>query len=509
MLRTFTVISLLFFSIYFVNAQKSISAKLIDATTQNPVGFATITLNKKQGVISNENGEFSMTIKKQISPKDSIHISCLGYDKTVFAVASFAKDTLYLSPKTFDLDEVFISNKTYTAEEIIQLVKDSLQTNYDFGFVKRKLFFRESNYVTINKSEFKLKTSTISEINQEFVDSLLASIPRKNNEHTEILGELYGKTKSDAAQKLDILKASELIDKKNEATFENYEKRFNKILKTYVRPDSYFKIKSGWFSTKEEIDSSMFESGAPSKEEQQTAEFLAKKKENEQKRKEGFLNYRKQFIHSFENNTFLNADNKLNFLEKSHKYVFELLDFTLLNDAFVYKLRFTPKRRADFEGVLYINTEDFAILRVDYNNVRHLRNFNLLGISFKQNLREGTIIFDKNTNGKYVLKFMDERQGAIFGVKRPLKIVEKNKNVKGRRKQNEIAGKAHFIVNTIQKNEYIAFETASISENDFNAFIENPEVTPTELTAYDPNFWGGYDIIEPNQALKEFKILED
>jgi len=40
----------------------------------------------------------------------------------------------------------------------------------------------------------------------------------------------------------------------------------------------------------------------------------------------------------------------------------------------------------------------------------------------------------------------------------------------------------------------------------FEAFKEKSTVLPINLTEYDPTFWQGYTIIEPNQALKAFKI---
>ena len=87
-----------------------------------------------------------------------------------------------------------------------------------------------------------------------------------------------------------------LYDKSNEITFENYEKRFNAIFNKYIKRDSYFKIKSGLFGTKEAIDSTMFGDPVKTKEEQQTEAFIKAQKEKEEKRKASFLKYRKQQI---------------------------------------------------------------------------------------------------------------------------------------------------------------------------------------------------------------------
>ena len=157
---------------------------------------------------------------------------------------------------------------------------------------------------------------------------------------------------------------------------------------------------------------------------------------------------------------------------------------------------------------MYVNTENFAVIRVDYENVKPLRKFSLLGISYKEHIKKGTIIFQKNDNDKYSLKYMDESTGQIVGIKRPVKIIEKNKNVKGRRKQNEVSAKVHFIVRNIEKTELIVFESNPISQTHFKSFSENPNVLPTYLSSYDPTFWEGYNIIEPNEAIKNWKKID-
>jgi hypothetical protein len=54
----------------------------------------------------------------------------------------------------------------------------------------------------------------------------------------------------------------------------------------------------------------------------------------------------------------------------------------------------------------------------------------------------------------------------------------------------------------------VVFETTPITETDFDAFVEKPNVLPENLPVYDPTFWDGYSIIEPNKAIKSFKIRE-
>ena len=109
---------------------------------------------------------------------------------------------------------------------------------------------------------------------------------------------------------------------------------------------------------------------------------------------------------------------------------------------------------------------------------------------------------------EYVLKYADKEDGTNFGIKRPLKVIEKNKHTKGRRKQNELSSDIHFALSNTEKSELVVFETDPLSESSYEAFTEESKVKPIYLPAYDPNFWEGYNVIEPNQAIKDFKSIE-
>lgn len=487
--------------------QQTFSSKLLDSNTEQPIPYATIQFNSKSGVITNDNGAFNITIKRKIKVTDYLVISCLGYEGKQISLLNYDNSAIYLKSQTVDLSEVLVTNKNYTIDEILFKIKEGLSTNYDRDYAKRKLFYRTSYYTKIDKHNVNLEKSTIPEFNQKLIDSLIEIMPKDIAEHTEILGELYGKIEPKKNQKMEILKACKLYDKSSDINFNNYEKRFNDIFKKYVKRDSYFKIKSGWFGAKEEIDSSLF--GDKKKKEKIVTETMAKEQQKKDSiQKLGFLNWKKMMIHDFENNNFIDEDNDLNFIHKSNRYEFEISDYAYIDDMFVYVMTFKPKRSEDYSGTIYVNTEDFAVIRVNYKNIKPLSKFSLLGISMKKYLKEGTIIFQKNENDKYALKYRDEILGQQIGIKRPIKIVEKNKNVKGRRKQNELKGNIHFIVRNIEKTELIVFESNMISASNYNDFVEKTIVSPTHLNQYDPEFWKGYNIIEPNEAIKRFKILE-
>jgi hypothetical protein len=148
--------------------------------------------------------------------------------------------------------------------------------------------------------------------------------------------------------------------------------------------------------------------------------------------------------------------------------------------------------------------EDFAVVRIEYTNVNSLRRIRLLGFSYEETVYRGTTIFAKGANAKYDLRFIEKVEERVMGVDRPLKVIEKNKFVKGRRKQNELSLGIDVINHNTKKYELVVFGSESISSSEFSGVEENDTVQATYLSRYSPEFWKGYNIMEPNAAIREF-----
>jgi len=490
----------------FITQAQTISSRVLDSVTHEPIPYVTIQLNNR-GVVSNEEGRFSLLINNDVELTDSLIISCIGFKTIVKPLNQFKDSVIYLSQKTIELKEVVLTNNQFTAEEIIEKVKENIEKNYNFSLTKKRLFFRESNHQNIIKTNYTLKKSTIDALNKPFLDSVMQSIPKKNSYYTEVLCDLYGNFNNEK-QKINLIKASELYDKNNEVGLLALEEKFNKIIDNNVKPDSYFKVKSGLFGKKlgmdefkgEEIDSA-------------DAAALKKKLEDEKKReadrKVNFAKHRKNSLNNMLDGLFFQEKAKLNFINKSGKYEFKMLDLTYLADAAVYVIEFAPKGSADYKGTLYVNYNDFAIIRVDYKNVKSLKSFKLLGLSFNEYLSKGTMIFSKAKDGLYELQYLEKVNGSRFGIKRPFKIIEKNKNVKGRRKQNELFVKLDMAMSGRTKFELVIFDTNNLSNVEFDNFKEKNTMLPTYMPSYSSEFWKGHNIIEPNQAIRDFTIIAE
>ena len=167
---------------------------------------------------------------------------------------------------------------------------------------------------------------------------------------------------------------------------------------------------------------------------------------------------------------------------------------------------FPKSSKISYKGRLYIHADEFALLRIDYQSTEPLRDFNLFGVSFKVFNRYGTRMFKKNHDGKYDLYFSENYYERSFGLDRPLKIIEKNKNVKGRRKQNQLNMDIIFRGNSKIKTQYIVLNSKKLIKKDFEAYNQIESEIPVKLIKYDSNFWNGFNIIEPSQIIKDFKI---
>ncbi len=486
-----------------VQAQ-TLTSTVIDSATQKPIPYATVQLNNK-GVITNEEGRFSFQLNETIQPTDSLSISCIGYASLKKPLNEFSEKVIVLAAKAIELNPVIVTNKNYTPEEIVEEVENSLAKNYNLGFAKKRIFLRETYGNQILKTNYSLKKSTIKAFNKKFIDSLISQVPKRNTYYTEVLGDLYGNSDSEE-QKLDLIKASELYDKSMELDFEMLEERFNEIMKKNVKTDSYFKIKSGLFGTKVDGDE-LFEEEVDSTDVAALNKKLEEEKKNKEDRKKFFAKYKRETLGKLYENLPVYEDTDYNVIFKPGRYNLILEDFTYLGDAAVYVIRFTPKRSEDFRGKLFINSDDFALIRMDFENVKPLRDFSLLGVSINEYLAKGRVIFSKGNDAKYHLSYYDISKGIKAGFRRPLKIIEKNKNVKGRRKQNELSMKVDAAFGNLNRYELVVFDEAPISEAKFEGFKENNLVLPKYMSNYDAEFWKGYDIIEPNQAIKEFTSI--
>jgi len=460
-------------------SSQSINIKIIDSLSEQPIPYVNIYFTNKNGLISDEFGNFQL-IKSQLSFKDSIYISLMGYNKKAFLVNDFNDSIVKLTQTPIKLSDVFITNRELSSEEIISKVRENIDKNYEIGFSKNKIYLsRKANVVTEKFVIDKFK-STVPDINKSLLDSVLSNLSKENKSELQILSYYYGSYDGDN-QKIKMIKARETYDKGGEV-LQSLNKKMREAFKKELKPDSYFKIKSGIFGRDlefdglEEVDSTNVES-------------IKKFEEKELKEKDDFANRQKSRIKNIYKFLFFVEKSPLNFILKPNKYIFSEPRINNLGNDLVYVIECSPKGRNKYSATLFINPYDFAVVRLDFKNIKPLFNIKLLGVFQNVYLREGKILLSKYENKKYNLSYLKINYGQKTGFDRPIKLIEKNKNVKGRRKQNEISFRMDFKIDRKIITELQVFESSEISKDTFQTIDDKNDVYPEYLEKFTTNFW--------------------
>lgn len=481
---------------------QTVSSRLVDAKTKKGIPYATIQYGEGQGVITNEEGRFSFMLKEGAKLPDSIFVTSMGYEKKGFTLEQMQDSLVALNAKAIELSGVYVFDKELEVDDIIEKMIENIPQNVNKNPIKQRFFLRKSELANMQKVDFGFEKSSIKELNKELMDSIARSIPKNATHYTESFGDLY---KNDTDYKLNIIKAADLYDKRDMGSFEEIAEHMEDIFKENVKSGSYLKIKSGIFSQKIQVDSIL-----DTMDDERVEQVKKVKAQVEKDSVSGLTDSQRWEFKELLSQLYYKEDTKLDIVDKTRRYEFKLAGYADIGDAGVYVVDFWPKRSsADFKGRLFINIEDFAVMRLDFKNTQRLRNFRLLGITYRETVHKGTMRFAKLPSGKYDLQFMDFSDGKYFGVDRPLKVVEKNKHVKGRRKQNELKLNIDFRMNITSKWELVVFDQDEIPENEFTSFEEDKTVRATYMPRYNPEFWKGYTIMEPNQAIRGFTVEEE
>ena len=479
MIRIFFILIIFFSLTKKINCQ-SLNVQIIDSVTTLPIPYTNIYFSNNNGLISDENGNFEF-IKSQLSQNDSMHISMLGYKKSSFLIKDFNDTIIKLIQTPIKLSDVFLTNKKLNSEEIISKVEENINKNYEKEFTKNKIYLSRKSNTTTEKFIINKFKSSVPEINKTLIDSLLANLAKENNSGLETLAYYYRSFDDEFKKKIKIIKSRETYNKEGEV-LESINKKMEEAFKKELKPDSYFKIKSGIFGGDleieglEEVDSTNVES-------------LKKFEEKEIKEKDDFAQGQIWVINRIYNFLFFEKGTAMDFILKPNKYNFSVPNFSLLGDDLVYQIEATPKGRSKYSATLYINPNDFALVRIDFRNIKTVYKIKLLGVFVDIYLREGKMILSKFDNEKYGLSFAKINFGQRTGFDRPIKLIEKNKNVKGRRKQNEISFRMDLITDVKTTTELQVFDSKKITKEIFEKVDSKNEIIPEYLDEFTTNFW--------------------
>ncbi|UJH91022.1 DUF5686 and carboxypeptidase regulatory-like domain-containing protein [Antarcticibacterium sp. 1MA-6-2] len=496
--------TLLILPLYHLKAQE-ITAVVVDAHTRQPIPYATVQYAANKGVITNDEGRF--TLQVQLKDEDSLVISSMGFETLGFPVKDLKDETVYLKSSNIELKDVFLTNKNLKGKEIIEKVKQNVEQNYNFDLTHKRFFFRESQVNNIKRFDLLVDKSTFPDLDQALMTGISQKVPRYSDSYKEVLGDIYGNYDN---QKLQVVKAANLHNPQSTTGLTELTDKLERIFKDNIKSNSFLKIKSGIIGVKvdaEELTQEM--------EEEKEVAKTSVEKTPEQKEKE-FAERQKNLASSttlkigkLMKSTFWNEDITLDVFEKPGRYKFEVEGYAQMDNFIVYVISFTPKWRGDFEGKIYVNTMDYGVHRLDYHNIKPIKSFKLFGISASEDVYRGKMIFSRAEEGQYDPKYLEFERGDSFGIDRPLTIIEKNKFVKGKRRQNELDLDIKINAGDVRKYQLVVYESSPIGEDVFKEFTSTNSFEYETFKVYNSEFWKGYNIIEPNAAIKAFTALDE
>lgn len=489
MLRTLLFIinvSLISFSL---NAQ-SFTGTILDSKS-NPVPYATIQIGENYGVVSNQEGVFSINLNNR-SDTDIVTISFLGYKDLELTVKEFtSKDIFTLEEDTISLDQAFITNKEFTPIELIEKVMAYRDSNYTKDGLQRKVFLRKSSRYEPQKVEIKFKRSTLfskktlKEVNQQLKNEGIKVQGGISYNFQEYLVNYLSNQKSSKTQNI---KSTFLINESSDASTENISKKMQQIITSHLSTERTYKVKTGLFT----VDDSL--------------EINVKQKEDKTKRDTKDLNSTVRSLVSRSDPFNYN----LEFLFETKRYNYEIENVISFNDEFVYVITFQPKRKAaSYQGKLFINTDDFAIMKMEYQIApdRDGSKMNLkllLGVKFVEQDASHFVIYKKDeTLGKYFPQLITKEQTMYSYVNRPFKFTENKIDDDEDKKML----KFNILLENIEttSSELYFLEKETISSTDFENFTPEEHYKIDYIEKYDPAYWKGLNLIEPVKLLKEYK----
>ena len=455
-----------------------LKGKVVDASTQEPIGYATVQLSSTYGVITNQEGFFSL-LQKEFSDESLIHISHIGYEEIKIAIKDLSPTkVIALKPSATMLNEVVLG-PTLTASQILQKYIDNSKKNQAFSNMRVRYFSRSKETFLPKKFEIDLKK--VSFANKKELQKKIDDFEKKfNNKEissfTEVLTDVYATPKGLIQ---DNIKALKLVDDKG-LNMDNFQEKFFEHTFQKLESPYTYRIKTGIIGL--EKDASMKNISQEAK----AADTL--------KNNNGFYALTYGMI------------NHREFIAKKDIYGYQLNGTRMINGMLCYHLTFSPdKNRAKYVGELFINTDDFGLVYYKYKLAPDKSEFSLnlkwvLGVKFDSFDDQMEVLMNKTPSGTYYPQFIKRINASYVYVDRSLTLTENHPNRSERKKM-----KFNFLVEMIAgtNDEIVA---VAMEPHNPEVIVKPPSFILYDVKKqYDPNYWSAYTILEATEAVRNFK----
>ena len=469
------------------NSNSLLKGVIYDSNSQQPLMYTSVfVLNSNIGVISNEQGQYTIDISS-LELKDSVRFQYMGYQiKDVVISHLLHSSDVHLEEDIINISETLIFGREQDPEFIVQQVLLYADSNYQNNYSASEVFVRKKDESDLLLFKLDYKKSTISEIDQEAISTAEKKMPLHSIAYTDFLGEMLSSPKKTDSLRIKINSKKVVSLKDKDITeIEQLAQLFEDAFK---KTDSleYWKIKTGIIGAKLGFD---FQDTTLNLQED---EMLV----------EDFAN---NLYYDLNDYQFDNED-IWDFLHKTSRYSFTLVGGTRLQGEDIYVIDFSPKKKGLFRGRLYISLFSYALLRADFHYAegKHGRNFKLMGISFKQEGYKISVNFEKIDEG-YHLKYFSFKKVSRFGIDRKIALLKKRKKLLFDKTLLELKGAIDMHVRSQQSFEWLLLSHEVISPSDYYNFEQRKKMKVIYVEQFDDSLWEGYGILEPTKQMREYK----
>jgi len=480
--------SILFAQNSFYNGQ------IYDFDTEEPLPFANIIIkDQSYGTVSNSQGEFVLDIENT-NNYDTIIFTYMGYENFKVPIKDIKKfESVFLRKSFLKLPNVSIYSKNLSVKEIIKLIKINYEKNYPKTDFKSKIFFH--NYLNISFSEenkLKLKKSNFKMLNKELVSDVFKMIPKEIIQYQDAVMNIFNYSDKNKIQPVEAISLEEgsmkVLEKKIDEKLTDLYLDFDESKKN---DKIYYKVNSGLFFNVDIED-----------EEPDSIEKL---------HDQDSLNYyiQTRFIKYGVNNlikqhTTIRSKN-WDFITNPNKYQYEM-SLTVFDDELVYEINFKPKHNGLYQGVVYVNSDNYAILQLDYEYAPGYSNQNiqLLGVGHSMKHRGARVIFVKEDNG-YYLKYIKANKTQFASLSRNISLLKKEKRMLFDKVLNKIKLGMEIALDIYNNQEILVLGNEEIIEESYNKFKEPKYMKFKKEFAYTPEMWENRTVIVPDKELKKYE----
>ncbi|MEN8139304.1 MAG: carboxypeptidase-like regulatory domain-containing protein [Bacteroidota bacterium] len=478
---------------------KELKGIVIDKDKNEALSYANVFVaNKNIGTLSNENGMFTISLEN-FEEGDTLKVQYIGYKtQSIIKPDASALLKVYMEEDTYNLNDVLVFAEDPDPKDIVKQILERKDENYKNTFSKNNTFIRSRNISNIASINLDVKKNNIEELDADIFEHIEEYIPKHSLSYTDFLGDVYiNQNKADSVKsKMDPIRVVRLKEK-DITELDEVEKIFENLL-TNNEEGEYWKVKSGIFSEKINVEDKEKEDKP---EENKDADEADKLKKNERLVK-NFNNW----VYSKLKYSKLEKKDDWEFLYKPGRYDYELVGGTRIKGEDVYIIDFVPKGKGSFTGRMFVSIETYALIRADYEYApgETGRDIKIFGISYKEDSYRGSIYFE-NEEGNYLLKYYSLQTGFSAGVNRNISLIKKRDRFLFDKKLKKLKIGLDIAINEESSIELFVLNRKKINQKQFKQFSQKEKFELIFVDSFDENLWKGYDIIEPTSQMRSYK----